>query len=79
MLRHTGCRAVVDHEATGFLCKVRDADSLADAIRRMLDLTPEHRRDMGRAGRAKMEREYDQRLVVQAYLDAIQALTGQKA
>ncbi len=72
-----GCRAVVDHEETGLLCKVRDADSLAAAIRRFFNLTPEDRAAMGRAGRTKMEHAYDQRLVVQAYCDAIHKLTGQ--
>jgi len=71
-----GCRAVVDHDATGFLCTVRDADSLAAAMRRFLDLSPDQQRDMGRAGRAKMECEYDQKLVVLAYAHAIQELTG---
>ncbi|MFZ5965203.1 glycosyltransferase family 4 protein [Thalassococcus sp. BH17M4-6] len=72
-----GCRAVVDHDVTGFLCRVRDADSLAEAMLRFLDLDPEQRSEMGLAGRAKMEREYDQALVVQAYLEAIRELTGQ--
>lgn len=73
-----GCRAVVDHDKTGFLCKVRDAGSLADAIRRFLTLTFDQQTDLGLAGRAKMERDYDQRLVVQAYGDAIVALTGRQ-
>ncbi|MCE8519206.1 glycosyltransferase family 4 protein [Ruegeria pomeroyi] len=70
-----GCRAVVDHDRTGFLCKVRDAESLADAMRRFLDLTAAEQAGMGRNGRAKMEREFDQALVVQTYLDAIRELT----
>lgn len=72
-----GCRAVVDHESTGLLCKVRDPDSLATAMRRILDMSPEHQNEMGRAGRFKMEREYDHRLVVQAYAQTITELTGQ--
>lgn len=72
-----GCRAVVDHDVTGFLCTVRDSGSLAEAMRRFLYLDPERRSDMGLAGRVKMEREYDQTLVVQAYLRAIHKLTAQ--
>jgi hypothetical protein len=33
---------------------------------------------MGRAGRAKMEREFDQALVVAAYQEALMALTGNR-
>jgi len=72
-----GCRAVVDHEKTGFLCDVRSADSLAIAMRRFLNLSVEQRTEMGQAGRAKMEREYDQKPVVGSYTDAIRDLTGQ--
>lgn len=71
-----GCRDVVDDGLTGFLCTVRDAGSLAEAIRRFLGLAPGQRAEMGQAGRAKMERDYDQRLVVQAYVEALGALTG---
>ncbi len=72
-----GCRTVVDHNETGFLCDVRSVDSLATAMRRFLDLPVERRSEMGQAGRAKMEREYDQKLVVEAYAHAVRDLTGQ--
>lgn len=72
-----GCRAVVDHNETGFLCDVRSADSLASEMRRFLNLPVEKQSELGQAGRAKMEREYDQKLVVEAYAHAIGNLTGQ--
>jgi glycosyltransferase involved in cell wall biosynthesis len=74
-----GCRAVVEHGATGFLCNARDAGSLAAAMLQFLDLPSEEQREMGRVGRTKMGREYDQKLVVHAYLDAIGGLTAQAA
>ena len=69
-----GCRAVVDHEVSGFLCEVRSAESLAAAIDRFLALGPGAQQAMGAAGRAKMAREYDQSIVVDAYRDAIATL-----
>lgn len=66
-----GCRAVVAREVSGFLCEVKSADSLAAAMERFLALAPEAQRAMGMAGRAKMEREFDQALVVGAYRDAL--------
>ncbi|WP_244148453.1 glycosyltransferase family 4 protein [Sulfitobacter litoralis] len=71
-----GCRAVVDHEASGLLCEVRNADRLAMAMERFLALSPQARIEMGQAGRLKMEREFDQALVVAAYRKALAALTG---
>lgn len=62
-----GCREVVDDGTSGFLCAVRDAGALAQAMLRMCDATPEERATMGAAGRAKVEREYDEALVIDAY------------
>lgn len=71
-----GCRAVVDHKKTGFLCEVRNSNSLAAAIRQFLSLPADRQTALGQAGRDKMEREYDQRLVVEAYLGAIATVTS---
>jgi glycosyltransferase involved in cell wall biosynthesis len=74
-----GCRAVVDPEVSGFLCGVRSAESLCAVMERFLALSPDARREMGAAGRAKMAREYDQVLVVDAYRAALARVTGTDA
>jgi len=66
-----GCRAVVQDGVTGFLCKLQDAQSLAEACQRFIALEPRQRQLMGTAGRSKMETEYDQDIVVNAYAKAI--------
>lgn len=72
-----GCRQVVDHGSNGLLCTVRDPRSLADAMLTMLRMTPEARKAMGAAGRRKVESEYDEKITVARYLDAIgDALAG---
>lgn len=73
-----GCRAVVDRDVSGFLCEVRNAESLAAAMQRFLDLSPEAQQAMGSAGRAKMEREFDQALVVDAYREALDAIADRR-
>jgi glycosyltransferase involved in cell wall biosynthesis len=54
---------------------VQDADSLAQAFIRFLDLPNEQQVAMGKAGRNKMKSEFDQSIVTGAYLDALQRLT----
>ena len=66
-----GCRDVVDHERTGFICTPRSADALAEAMRRMLSLESERIDQMGRDARAKVEREFDEQVVHRAYRDAL--------
>jgi glycosyltransferase involved in cell wall biosynthesis len=72
-----GCRSVLDHGVSGLLCEVRNAASLAEAFERFIALPPEARAAMGRAGRAKMEAEFDEKIVVAHYRAAIAELTGQ--
>ena len=69
-----GCREVVDDGQNGYLCKVRDAADLAEKMEQMLKLTLEQRQQMSHYGRLKMEREFDEKIVIQKYLDAIRAL-----
>ena len=69
-----GCREVVEDGVNGYLCRVRDADSLTDALERMGELGEADRARMGAAGRAKVEREYDERIVIDAYLRTIAEL-----
>jgi len=61
----------VTNQVTGFLCKPRSVESLVEASRRFLDLPLSERQRMGAAGRAKMEREFDQAIVHRAYVGAL--------
>jgi glycosyltransferase involved in cell wall biosynthesis len=69
-----GCREVVDDGHNGFLCQPRDAGDLAEKMERMLSLTHEQRSEMGLRGRAKMETEFDEQIVIRKYLAAIDAI-----
>lgn len=68
-----GCREVVDDGVNGLLCHPRNAADLIEKLTHMMSLSPEARANMGFRGRGKMEREFDERIVVQKYLDAIRA------
>ena len=66
-----GCREVVDDTQTGFLCRVRDPNDLAEKMIRMLDLSNDDRALMGKRGRKKMEKEFSEKIVINRYLEAI--------
>ena len=66
-----GCREVVSDKETGFLCEVRSAPALATAMEAMLALEPADRDAMGLRARNKVEKEFDEALVVQAYMEAL--------
>jgi len=74
-----GCRHVVEDGVTGLLCAPRDARDLSEKMQRMLALAPEARRRMGDAGRRKMEREFDESVVIGRYLSTIEQVLQQPA
>lgn len=71
-----GCRDVVEDGVAGLLAKVRDHRSLADAMRRMIALSPDQRAAMGQAARARVERDYAEQRVIDIYLERIDAAAG---
>lgn len=71
-----GCRSVVDHGLTGFLCQARSGEAVAQACVRFINLGDSERAAMGRAARTKMEREFAQERVVQAYRDVVRDVRG---
>jgi glycosyltransferase involved in cell wall biosynthesis len=71
-----GCREVVEDGVNGYLCRVKDADDLAEKMERMIGLSADERTAMGRRGREKVEREFDERFVIDAYLKAIRAVSS---
>jgi len=56
--RHSGIPELIDDGATGYLVPEHDVEALADRMADLLD-DPARRRAFGRAGRAKMETEFD--------------------
>lgn len=69
-----GCRDVVDDGINGFLCEVKNAEDLADKMEKMINLNLEERISMGKAGREKMIKEFDESIVISKYLENIKEL-----
>jgi glycosyltransferase involved in cell wall biosynthesis len=74
-----GCREAVDDGASGYLVRPRDAGDLADTLLRFLALGPRERAAMGEAGRRKALAQFDERIVVRSYLDAVDAAAAGRA
>ena len=69
-----GCKEIVDDGKNGFVIPVNDEDALVYAIEKFLGLNWETRKEMGRAGRNKIERDFNRQLVVKAYMEEIEML-----
>lgn len=69
-----GCRDAVIDKLTGMLCEVRSPASLAEKMRAMLVLSSAERTAMGTAGRRMVEEKFDEQIVIQKYLHALNAV-----
>lgn len=69
-----GCKEVVDDDINGYLIRERDSSDLIEKMRMFLELPWEVRRDMGLAGRTKVEKEFDRQIVVEKYMQELQKL-----
>ena len=68
-----GCRQVVQDGYNGLLCRARDADDLADKLRRMMALDEPTRQQMGKRGRALVA-QFSEAQVIEKYLQALDSL-----
>lgn len=66
-----GCRETFDEGCSGIGFEVRNIDSLVEAIKKFIELPYEVKKKMGIAARKKMEKEFDRKFVVDAYIEEI--------
>lgn len=69
-----GCNNVVENNYNGFLCMAKEPADLAKKMHAMLMLDDENLKAMGQNSRKKVEKEYDERLVIEKYLKAIKEI-----
>lgn len=71
-----GCRDTVIDGETGYLCRTADAEDLADKLLRFAALPVGERAAMGRAGRAFVTRDFDERFVLRRYIETVRTVPG---
>jgi glycosyltransferase involved in cell wall biosynthesis len=66
-----GCRETVEHGTNGYLVPPHDAESLYAAMRLLATCSDATLASFGKASRDRAEHHFDERLVLQAYLEAL--------
>jgi len=66
-----GCRETVDDGVNGYLCVPGDSIDLSKKMEQIMQLDDSEREAMGKNGREKMELQFDEKIVIQKYLEAI--------
>ena len=73
-----GCREGFEDGVTGIGFAPRSGEAFLEAVRKFLRLSYEERKEMGLKARKKMEREFDRKIVVDAYLEEIKKCTDRR-
>lgn len=66
-----GCMEAVDEGMSGYLCEVKDPQTLYEAMKRFYELPYEEKKKMGLAGRKRMEDLFDKKQVVKETMDRL--------
>lgn len=69
----TGCKETVKDGVNGYLCQARNAQSLMEAMLKMIRLDEADRRRLGEAGRRMVERDFNEESVIESYLRVLDA------
>lgn len=69
---NVGCKDIVENGYNGFLAKSCDLDSLLEKIKQILLMDRKEFLQLGINGRLKVEKEFDEKIVIQRYLEAIE-------
>lgn len=64
----SGCREVVDDGVNGYVVEEKNSKDLIEKIELFLGKSVEERKQMGLAGRAKVEKEFNRQIVIDKYL-----------
>lgn len=67
-----GTADVIDDGVTGYLFEKGNTESLVDKLEKFINLTFEERKSMGKAGRNKIEKEFDRNIVVNKYCEEVE-------
>lgn len=72
-----GCRETFDDNVSGIGFNAKDPDSLIAAIEKFIKLPYEQKKEMGIAGRKKMEKEFDRNIVIDSYIEEIDRILSE--
>ena len=66
-----GCNEVIEDGINGFLCEPKNPASLMSALEKLIKMSPEDRLQMGKRGRLKVEKEFDEKFVIKAAVSSV--------
>lgn len=69
--KNVGCKEIVEDKITGFLCNIRDVEDLVNKMKKYINLSEAEKEKMGYLARKKVEKEYDENIIIEKYISEI--------
>lgn len=69
-----GCKEAVDDGVNGYMIECRDVEGLKNKVEKFINLSNKEKERMGLNGRKKVEKQFDRKIVVDAYLQEIEGV-----
>ena len=66
-----GTKDIIEDGVNGYLFEAGNANSLVEKIEDFIQLSPEKKVKMGKAGRVKVEQEFDRKIIIKKYCDEV--------
>ena len=66
-----GCKEIVINNYNGFLFESKSVESLTESIEKIISINYEDRLEMGKKSRKHVEKNFDKKIVIKEYLDAV--------
>ncbi|MCR4675682.1 MAG: glycosyltransferase family 4 protein [Sphaerochaetaceae bacterium] len=67
----TGCREIIKNGVNGLYCREKDSGDLIERMKEFIALPLEKKKQMGLEGRQTVERNFDRKIIVKAYLEEL--------
>ena len=64
---NVGCKELIEHNINGKICTSKDVESLLKVMEEMYLLDAAERNEMGKSGRRKMLKQYEEKLIIDVY------------
>lgn len=74
----SGCREIVDDGVNGYIVEQQNVQDLIEKIEKFIKLSYDEKKNMGLAGRKKVEIQFDREIVVEAYMNEIDKALNKK-
>lgn len=71
---NVGCREVVEEGYNGYKCEIKSSECLHQAMMKYIHLAEDEKIQMSKNSRLKMETEFDEKIVLNAYINTLKGL-----